>query len=159
MHGGQSRLRDGTFRRSLVLRGDQGRETILEGFREFATDYYGHTAGLSTIFSYAGYDDAFLRRLSGSRTLNSLLIDFCPAFREWVYRFAGEKAMELVIDYYGLYGDDRLSLDDLAYNLDLENAAGYKDRALKQLRQKSAKIDLGNIAEVAAQKLIREAHG
>jgi len=155
MHGGQSRQRDGTLRRPLAMRGDSCREAILDGYRNFATDYFGHTAGLSTIFKNAGCDDASLRALSDSQKLNNLLIDFCPAFRKWVYQYAGDKAMELVVEYYGLYGDDRLSMDELAYNLDLKSAEAYKKWILKKLREKDAEVALEEIAAEVAFKLIQ----
>jgi hypothetical protein len=147
MHGGQSRLRDGTIRRPLALRGDQSRQRILEGFRDFATDYYHRQSGLSTIFERAGCDNILLNELKNQpQTLNNMLIDLCPAFREWVFQFTGDKAMEFVIEYYGLYGDDRLSPAELAYNLDLKNAESFKVWTLRELR----KMDAANALEERA---------
>ena len=60
--------------------------------------------------------------------------------------------MELVIEYYGLYGDDRLSPAELAYNLDLKKADGYKGWVLGKLRKTDAKKALEEIAAVAAAK-------
>lgn len=160
MHGGQSRLRDGTIRRPLALRGNQSRQRILVGFEKFTTDYYGRPSGLSTIFERAGCDNILLNELKNQpQTLNNMLIDFCPSFRKWIYQFAGDRAMELVIEYYGLYGDDQLSLDDLAYNLDMKDAEGYKGWVLSELQKMDAKRALEEIAADVANKHFRGQKG
>lgn len=150
MHGGSSRMRDGTLRRPIALRGNKVEDAILAGFEEFATDYYGRPSDLSSILGYAGFGPEALDFLfSTGGKLGSLLMAFCPAFRIWVHDFAGEKAMELVIEYYGLYGDERLTLEELEWNLGLTNARGYKAWTLEKLRREAAEHDLREAARHA----------
>lgn len=146
MHGGQSRLLDGTLWRSLVLRGDQSRLAILAGFKEFSTDYYHYSASLSTIFRNAGFDEVALHTLGHPPQIDNLLMSFCPAFREWVHRFAGEKAMEFFIEWYGLYGDPRLPLETLEDNLGLNDAEAFRTWAFGKLHDQGARDALEQIA-------------
>lgn len=155
MHGGRSRLYDATFRRSLVYRDNQTQEIILLGFQNFATDYYGYPADLFTTFKAAGLDDKSLQMISKPPVIRGLLMEFCPAFRQWVHQFAGEKAMELVIEYYGLYGDERVPLEKLEHNLDLNNAAGYKAWTLGKLRASDAAVALKQVASEVGSTVLR----
>lgn len=154
MHGGRSRLRDDSLHRSVVFRGGESRERILAGFRDFTTDYYQRSAGLSTIFKMAGFGDELLREISESHKLHSLLMDFCPAFRLWVHQFAGEKAMELIVEYYGLYGDERLSLEKLEHNLVLDSGIGYLTWTLRELRAPEAASALVGIGSEVGGKIL-----
>ena len=119
-------------------------------------DYYQHSSSLSTIFKRAGFSNEWLREIGDSHKLDGLLIDFCPLFRQWVHQFAGEKAMELVIEHYGLFGDERLPLEILASNLDLDNAMSYKIWALRKLSEPYAQEALGHIAQRAGAIVLSE---
>lgn len=153
MHGGRSRLRVDTIHRSIVFRGEESRERILTGFKDFTSDYYRHSSTLSTIFKMAGLGDEWLREVGVSHKLHSLLMDFCPAFRLWGHQFAGEKAMELIVEYYGLYGDERLSLETLEHNLGLDNGIGYLAWTLGKLRAPEAASALVDIAREVGGKI------
>lgn len=154
-HGGQSQLIDSTHKRSLILRGELGGQRIIDGFRDFATDYYGQPGSLGRILLESGVDSADLQILSQDRSLNSLLMKFCPNFRLWIITYAGDKAAELLIEYYGLYGDDKQSLRTLGYNLGIRDPSAYKAWAVKKLRARVAYYDLKRIALKAAKETLK----
>ena len=141
-HGGISRLRAG---RPLVLRRNRGAPkeqpsdttvTILEGLRDFFTDLYRRPMRTSTFLRQAGLSQDELESLKYGPTLDSLVLRFCPRLREWLIETIGMKATYLIVDSYGLYGDKRRNVANIAFDLKLtgSRAAALRGWALKRLR-------------------------
>lgn len=80
-------------------------------------------------------------QLQDNRIMDNYLAKLCPEFRRWLIENLGDKAMELIIDLYGLYGDPILSLNQLQYNLGLDDAERYQDWALSQMRRKRRSLE------------------
>ncbi|MBN1314069.1 MAG: hypothetical protein JXA42_01330 [Anaerolineales bacterium] len=62
--------------------------------------------------------------------------------------------MELIIDSYGLYGDDRLSPRVLEVNLGLQNVDRYMAWVFDRLRGGEARVALEEIARKVARKIL-----
>lgn len=150
-HGGISNLRND--RRSVILRGPQTRISILEGFKSFLSDLYGKPAGLSTLLSAAGMTDEQIDALHGDTQLNGLVMDLCPALHEWLNREIGYRYTEMLITFYGLYGDEPSSLQalvsDVGFN-DEDHARNSLRSALRQLRNGQRQRELQQLALSAA---------
>jgi len=161
-HGDISRLRVG---RPLVLRRNSGAPkeqpsdttvTILEGLRNFFTDLYRRPIRTSMFLRQAGLSQDELESLKYGPTLDSLVLRFCPRLREWLIETIGTKATYLIIDSYGLYGDKRRNVANIAFDLKLtgSRAAALRGWALKRLRGTETQAALKELGASAARGVL-----
>jgi hypothetical protein len=155
-HGGVSHLR--TARRSVVLHGPLTSQKILAGFKDFLTELYQRPMGLSSLLVRAGLNRQEVQSLNNSNGLNSLVMDFCPAFHNWIIETLDHTSSYLLIDFYGLYGDAKVSMNQLVRNLDLKDEAHGHNRLhwiLRQLRTPERLQQLELVALTIAKAIIR----
>ena len=165
-HGGISRLWAGrpfTLRRKLDLPKDQPSDTtvtVLEGLRDFFTDLYRHPTRMSAFLRQAGLSQGELESLKYGPSLDSLLLRFCPKLREWLIETIGMKAADVIIEFYGLYGDRRRCIADIASDLGLtvSHASSLRGWALKRLRETEAQAALKELGALVARGVL-EAKG
>lgn len=150
-HGGISNLRN--ERRSVILRGNQTRISILEGFKSFLSDLYGQPAGLSTVLSQAGMTDEQIHALNADAQLNVLIMDFIPQLYKWLIETLGKRPAEILDAHYGLYGNEPMPLQSIASNFgftDEKHARNYLRKILRPLRTPTAQQELQRLALKAA---------
>jgi hypothetical protein len=161
-HGGTSRLQAGRpliLRRNRDLPRDQPSDTtvtILGGFRDFFTDLYRCSTRLSAFLRQAGLSEDELASLKHGTTLDSLVLRFCPRLREWLIETVGTKATYVIIDFYGLYGDERRSVAHIAQDLGLtrSHAAALRGWALKRLRETEMQVTLQELGASVARDVL-----
>ena len=162
-HGGISRLWAG---RSLILRRkldspkDQPSDTtvtVLEGLRDFFTDLYRRPTRMSAFLRQAGLSHDELESLKYGPTLDSLILRFGPKLREWLIETIGMKATDVIIEFYGLYGDKRRRILDIASDLELteSHARALRGWALKRLRGTEAQATLEELGASVARGVLK----
>jgi hypothetical protein len=162
-HGGISRLWAGrpfTLRRKLDLPKDQPSDTtvtVLKGLRDFFTDLYRRPTRMSAFLRQAGLSQSELESLKYGPALDSLLLRFCPKLREWLIETIGMKATNVIIEFYGLYGDKRGRIVDIAFDLGLteSHARALRGWALKQLRGTEAQAALKELGALVARGVLK----
>src|SRR5512139_2619116 len=133
-HGGVWRGTDG--RRPVTLYGDATSREIIQGMQVFLTDVYKQPTRISTILQDAGMTVPEIECLREQRCLNDFVLRFCPRLWEWLGTLVGSKAQELIINSYGLYGEERCPIENIAGELGItpDHAAVLRGWALKQIR-------------------------
>ncbi|MFB0537602.1 MAG: hypothetical protein ACETWR_21765 [Anaerolineae bacterium] len=162
-HGGISRLWAGRpliLRRNLDSPKDQPSDTtvtVLEGLRDFFTDLYRHPTRMSAFLRQAGLSQSELASLKYGPSLDSLLMRFCPKLREWLIETIGMKAADVIIEFYGLYGDKRRRIADIASDLGLtkSHARALRGWALKRLRGMEAQAALKELGASVARGVLK----
>jgi len=98
----------------------------------------------STFLRQAGLSQDDLESLKYGPTLDSLVLRFCPELREWLIGNVGMKATYVIIESYGLYGDSRRNIGNIALDLGLtrSHARALRGWALKRLRGTEARAAL-----------------
>jgi hypothetical protein len=154
-HGGISRLTDG--HRPITLRGDKTRENIIEGLTDFLRDLYRRPTRLSTLLQ-EGMKSEQLKFLSDTVNLDNFVMRFCPELREWLIATVGLKSTDILIDFYGLYGEPRQASEAIAKEFALGESDVTKLRfwALKQLRATENRAALKEIALTVARSVVDE---
>jgi hypothetical protein len=161
-HGGISRLRAGRpliLRRNLDSPENQPSDTtvtVLEGLRDFFTDLYRCPTRMSAFLRQAGLSQSELESLKYGPTLDSLVLRFCPKLREWLIETIGMKAADVIIEFYGLYGDKRRRIVDIAFDLGLteSHAGALRGWALKQLHEQEAQAALKELGALVARGVL-----
>jgi len=161
-HGGISRLRAGRpliLRRNLDSPENQPSDTtvtVLEGLRDFFTDLYRCPTRMSAFLRQAGLSQGELESLKCGPTLDSLVMRFCPKLREWLIETTGTKATDVIIEFYGLYGDKRRRIVDIAFDLGLteSHAGALRGWALKRLREPEAQAALKELGALVARSVL-----
>ena len=157
-HGGISRLWAGRpliLRRNLDSPKDQPSDTtvtVLEGLRDFFTDLYRHPTRMGAFLRQAGLSQSELESLKYGPSLDSLVLRFCPKLREWLIETIGMKATDVIIEFYGLYGDKKRRIADIALELGLteSHARALRGWALKRLRGTEAQAALKELGASVA---------
>lgn len=80
-------------------------------------------------------------QLQDNHLMDNYLLKLCPDFRNWLLENLGDKGMELIIDAYGLYGDPRLTLKELEYNLGLDDAKRYLGWSISRIRRELQTVE------------------
>jgi hypothetical protein len=161
-HGGISRLWAGRpliLRRKLDSSKDQPSDTTvtaLKGLRDFFTDLYHRPTRMSAFLCQAGLSQSELESLKYGPSLDSLLLRFCPKLREWLIETIGVKATDVTIEFYGLYGDKRRRIADIALDLGLteSHARALREWALKRLRGTEAQAALKELGASVARGVL-----
>ena len=153
-HGGVSRLHaDG--RRPLAIGGDERRNYILIGLRDFLSKLYGEATLLSDLLQDAGVSDGQLISMKGQpRHIDAFLQEFCPSLRSWLIETVGYKATSILIETYGLYGDERATVEQIAYNLGLGSGhvQNLERWSLRKLREDENVRQMHKIAKESLMK-------
>lgn len=133
---------------------------IFDGFQRFLTDIYGETTRISTVLQQIGLDLNEIRKLNEAKTLGSFALELCPKLREWLRVTIGHRPCDVLLDYYGLYGDAPLTHHQLAerYSFhDEMHAKNYLSKMISELRNQKRKKDIEElILEVAMNHLKSE---
>jgi hypothetical protein len=161
-HGGISRLWAGRpliLRRNLDSPTDQPSDTtvtVLEGLRDFFTDLYRRPTRTSAFLRQAGLSQGELESLKCGPNLDSLVMRFCPKLREWLIETIGMKATDVIIEFYGLYGDKRRRIVDIAFDLGLteSHASALRGWTLKRLRGTEAQVALKELGASVARGVL-----
>lgn len=155
-HGGVSRLR--TDRRSVVLQGNITCDRIMKALEKFLTDLYQRPMNLYTLMAKGGLAKDAIHTLKDDRHLTSLVMDFCPSLREWLIEKLDHTSTDLLIGFYGLYGDEPVPVAQLAHNLGLAGEEHGRNRqwwALRHLRNLEWLQELEKLAVNAARKAVK----
>ncbi len=152
-HGGISRLWAG---RPLTLRSSDAAQEILVGFKDFFSDLYRRPMRMSEFLREAGLSQSELESLRDAPHLDKLVMRFCPKLREWLIETLGMNATCVIIDFYGLYGEGRRQLAEIAPDLGLTEShiEALRRWALKRLRKPEKQAALRDIAVAMARELL-----
>jgi len=161
-HGGISRLRG---ERPLILRRKGGSPqdqpsdttvTIVRGLRDFFTDLYRRPTRLSAFLRQAGLGESELESLKRGSTPDSLVLRLCPRLHGWLIETIGTKATYVLIEFYGLYGDRRRRIADIAPDLGLteSHTGSLRGWALKRLREAEAQAALKKLGALVARGVL-----
>ena len=134
--------------------------TILRGLENLFTDLYRRPTRLSSFLRQVGLGEGELESLKRHTTLDALILRFCPALRELLIETVGMKAAYLLVEFYGLYGDERRPTEKIAPDIGLTRSRGGALRgwALKQLRGAEAQTTLQELG-VSVARGVLEARG
>jgi hypothetical protein len=125
---------------------------------DFLLDLYRRPTRLSSLLQEQGIESEQLKLLSDPLAIDDLVMHFCPELRAWLIATVGLKSTDILIDFYGLYGEPRRTSEAIARDWSLGENDVTKLRlwALKQLRTPENNIALREIAiEVARDILAR----
>ena len=152
-----------TLRRKMGTTEARPSETtvaILGGIEGMLTDLTRRPTRLSTFLLRGGLDDGDLESLRRDTTLDALILRLCPALRELLIGTLGMKAAYLLVEFYGLYGDERRTAEEVSDDLGMtrSHAAALRGWALKELRGMSAQDALRELAVSVARDVL-EARG
>ena len=105
----------------------------------------------------AGLSQDDLESLKYGPHLDVLVIRFCPRLREWLIETLGMKATGVIVDFYGLYGDRRRRMAEIATDLGLTeaHARALRGWALKRLRGNEEQAALKDMAAAVARDVLR----
>jgi hypothetical protein len=117
------------------LYGDVTSREIIQGMQGFLSDLYKQPTRISTILQNAGIAVSEIECQREQRWLNDFVLRFCPKLWEWLGTVVGFKARDVIVDAYGLYGDERRSIQGIAHELGItsDHAAALRGWALKQM--------------------------
>lgn len=163
LHSGTSRVWAGrplTLHRRRDTPKDKPSDTtlaILEGLRDFFTDIYRRPTRLSLLLRQGGLGPDELECLKYGLTLDALVLRFCPKLREWLIETIGMKATHVIIESYGLYGDERRRMAEIAFDVGVteSHARALRGWALKRLRGADEQSALKDIAAAVARDVLR----
>jgi hypothetical protein len=111
---------------------------------------------MSGFLRQAGLSQAELESLKYGPYLDALVQRLCPKMREWLMGKLGKKATCLVMDLYGLYGNAKRPLAEIAGDLGLteSHARALHGWALKRLRGDEEQAALKAMAVTVARDVL-----
>lgn len=112
---------------------------------------------MSAFLRQAGLSQSELQSLKYGPSLDSLVMRFCPKLREWLIETIGMKETDVIIEFYGLYGDKRRRIADIAFDLGLteSHARALRGRALKRLRGTEVQVELKELGASVARGVLK----
>jgi hypothetical protein len=131
--------------------------TVFGGLRDFFTDLYRRPTRMSAFLRQAGLSQSELESLKCGPSLDSLVMRFCLELRKWLIETIGMKATDVIIEFYGLYGDKRGRIADIAFELGLteSHARALRGWALKRLRGTEAQAALKELGASVARGVLK----
>jgi hypothetical protein len=128
----------------------------VRGLRDFFTDLYRRPTRLSAFLRQAGLGESELESLKRDSTLDLLVLRLCPRLHGWLIETIGTKATYVLIEFYGLYGDRRRRIADIAPDLGLteSHTGSLRGWALKRLREVEAQVALKELGALVARGVL-----
>lgn len=124
--------------------------------KHFLTDLNRRDTRMSTLLDNSGMAKTEIALFRDQRVLNDFVMRLCPQMWEWLQASVGFKTAHIVVEVYGLYGDERRWPNAIAPDLALttKHATALYHWALKQLRDPDRFAELRDIVISAAHKVL-----